>query len=809
MLGINKIIVSDQFDDRGNKVYVVEVDYYFETEKDEFGLPSLDLSRNTRLYANFQSPSSTILKQELVFPTFLGTKLNPSIQVLPNGYRYPFLARFNVDSEESLNFVFEFQLFLDTKPYDRETRITLFSAGDLIIENDDNIAIEDKRTDFYDNIFNFDLFPIGKTKGSSTVSDLYVSYGKDEKVKSMFFFDKQKFLIDNSDFGKILNNSKLPRPVRNKILNNSNINNLKITRRKISYLRDFENRPYPIYKNEVPKTIAVGSESEGVFGSTVGTIEEAADLDLLDIEYEKIIAFNDENLDDVGMHQYSLDLRVKDGILTWLIDTLNELTKAQATIRESASESRRFGTAVMPAIGKIVRSLFALNSDIEITQKDLRMYLANLTKHDGSRLLLESYITNLINKVSNLIGKSGLISQENSSYSKVYSKNNSDLFFLDLKKDFPTIVDFEDATDLTYDYMGIQRNSSVGASRISKQEMQTRADQEFKKIIKQKPSDGFANLSQNIFVDVFGFTPANEEGTGQEFDTLQLAYFNFEPNYFAFLSPVRIGQTNVTLSNAFNFDIMTREHFKKKYDDMLTPQLSVSYYLQQNGVSVGQDFFTEDPPKEDQSKNQAYFPANIVFPDADRVNERPVATEDFKSGLSVEVESNASKTFANMFLRNEEGWDLSREDFNLANTDNILKSIGTDLPLTIESSELRVVREMPNQIRAIFASPSDKCVNQWLSPSIEGDYIYSPNTYYTIKQNYMNLIKIEYLSGFKKDDNGIPDIKEPVFKKLSDLDGTGKIICRASIYNDTRFRVGVGFDKVSYADKYFILDLTE
>ena len=92
MLGINKIIVSDQFDDRGNKVYVVEVDYYFETEKDEFGLPSLDLSRNTRLYANFQSPSSTILKQELVFPTFLGTKLNPSIQVLPNGYRYPFLA---------------------------------------------------------------------------------------------------------------------------------------------------------------------------------------------------------------------------------------------------------------------------------------------------------------------------------------------------------------------------------------------------------------------------------------------------------------------------------------------------------------------------------------------------------------------------------------------------------------------------------------------------------------------------------------------------------------------------------------------
>jgi hypothetical protein len=116
---------------------------------------------------------------------------------------------------------------------------------------------------------------------------------------------------------------------------------------------------------------------------------------------------------------------------------------------------------------------------------------------------------------------------------------------------------------------------------------------------------------------------------------------------------------------------------------------------------------------------------------------------------------------------------------------------------------------MPNQIRAIFASSSDKCVNQWLSPSMEGDYIYSPTTYYTIKQNYMNLVKIEYLSGFKNDENGIPDIKNPIFKKLTDLSGSGKIICRASIYNDERFRIGVGFDRISYADEYFILDLTD
>jgi len=73
----------------------------------------------------------------------------------------------------------------------------------------------------------------------------------------------------------------------------------------------------------------------------------------------------------------------------------------------------------------------------------------------------------------------------------------------------------------------------------------------------------------------------------------------------------------------------------------------------------------------------------------------------------------------------------------------------------------------------------------------------------------MNLLKIEYLSGFQKDANGLPDVKNPIFQKLTSLNGTGKILCRASIYNDQRFKIGVAFDEISYADKYFILDLTE
>ena len=73
----------------------------------------------------------------------------------------------------------------------------------------------------------------------------------------------------------------------------------------------------------------------------------------------------------------------------------------------------------------------------------------------------------------------------------------------------------------------------------------------------------------------------------------------------------------------------------------------------------------------------------------------------------------------------------------------------------------------------------------------------------------MNLVKIEYLDGFGKDSDGLPDVKNPIFKKLTNLNGSGKILCRASIYNDERFKIGVGFDSISYPDEYFIIDLTE
>ena len=63
---------------------------------------------------------------------------------------------------------------------------------------------------------------------------------------------------------------------------------------------------------------------------------------------------------------------------------------------------------------------------------------------------------------------------------------------------------------LNYDYMGLEPDSSVGATQVSKAAMESRASAEFEKLIKaQVPkTGGYSKLSSEIFVDVFNFTPA-------------------------------------------------------------------------------------------------------------------------------------------------------------------------------------------------------------------------------------------------------------------------------------------------------------
>ena len=173
-------------------------------------------------------------------------------------------------------------------------------------------------------------------------------------------------------------------------MNNSVVDNLEITRKRVSYLKNFQHNPHDADMNEVPQTIARAKDSsrlDSLIG-TMGSIVQLSDLDLSDISYEKLVAFSDTDTSQGGTYQYSLQMRVQDGILGWLVDTLDRLTRIQSTLGQPVT---------LLELENIVKTIFTLNENINITQATLKLYFRNMLKHEGSLLIFKSYMTNLIN----------------------------------------------------------------------------------------------------------------------------------------------------------------------------------------------------------------------------------------------------------------------------------------------------------------------------------------------------------------------------------------------------------------------------
>jgi len=877
VLQIEKISITDKISDSrtdsGDSLigYNLQLEHSVFSGRDAFGNPALDLSKDKRLHSvmvlvtdpivseNLKqdiedsgitqwlietSTKSARQEQKLQFQTFLFGKINPDIEIDEKSgdkyYKYPFSYRAEITPEEDNIAYLEVFLFQKRNgKYNQQYQSHIvIEDGNLNIE-DTSQRIEDARTVFYDNLFNFSLFTPSEGQKGPAMSDLFSSYGQSGEIKGMFFFDKRKYLIQNSKFGKMLQNTDIPPIEEEKIYNNSKIVNLRIKRRKLANFLDFKNRPVSAEKNQSILQIISTTESDSTGtlidtsksnsqGTLLANIKEIENIDLPSIKSEKIVGFDDFSTADDGEYQYSAEIRVQDGILIWLIDTLNQLIEIQVDIDKIITKkptTSSGGAALAPSTvisERISTKLLSLNDEITLTSEDLKKYIKNLLFHEVSAIQLKRNNDSLIQKILSLIGKSGVVSQTNSSQSKTYTKNNSDLFFLSSAKKFPNTVNFADARDFSYDYLGSEPVPSTGRSRtdtvslenisnrdfgvakITATYIKERFDDEFLKIMKEIP-DNFENLNNEILLTAYGYSSPSPT-------ILQSSYFNFENNYYSFLSPRVIGDTLLGSSNQFDIKIFNKEHYKKKFSKNLTADTSISYYLMNLGVSVEQGFFDQTDAGIPTSTKKTTT-AREKFGPGDPINfEYEKEDEPYVSGLSEPPLQDNYKTMINMMLKSEEGWDLSKEDFDLANiTSNLLSKIPEEESFGKRPSNILLkVSNMPNQVRALFAGKSDKCINQWLSPALAGDYFKNPNTYYMMKQNYMNLVKVEVLTGFENDITGIPDINFPIFRKLTsgDLNSASDVICRVTPYVDAELKVGLALDKITYSNKYFILQKT-
>jgi len=743
--------------------------------------------RFTRNFEGFFAPGESQNIKIIVVP-FLFPKMNDATPISEmNATRFA--------TPLSLNVLRNNQIPFDTFPLS----VGSASGTSTSVVGVANAPVCDLREDFYQVLFNFDVLNANYPKKAIS-SELFASYGKRMQVKGAFAISRPDLLKNRSQFGNFLYNKGVTSTVLEEIIALATINELKLTRQQVKDSRGFSNEAIKVSNNAVPKLIVSTTESGGSlklakrYEGEPGKSKILAEVRELSLDgLPSMIIFNDYDVSYRGKHVYSVKMNMVDGIRLYLGSLLDSLETARKTLDiyyglkyklRSRPTNEEDVTRAAVSIADTIRVLNDMASDFG---DSLNTNLVNLTKYEQSFSNLITFVDTLIAKLYRMLNKR----QYNLSKSTNSTKNLLKRSIIDYTTTFSDYVDFEAFSALDYDYVGVPSQANLGMSLISAADLKKRFQFEFEKMI-STPGENFAELSTQIFSDTEGRDPTS---------TLEKEYFNLESKYYTFLAPIQLGTTKLTKQNIFNNEIFNEFHVRAPSKMVLTSKMALSYLMQTVGIALGGmsfDLTTKKTPsggfvqdaamgdrskKDSSSKKETYTDVTNYFSSTDKMASTtsmtpPPDLRDF-DGPTDTREKYAS--FVNAILKQEESWDLDRQTFGTV-------SLGRNYE-----------ENLPNHMRVLFGSKSDACRNKWLLT--EDDYFSNPDTYYMIKQNYMNLARIQTVR-FRDG-----DLKQPIYQDLSkaSVESGQPLICRVILEDNQKFKIGTGFGQRNYTNKYFIM----
>ncbi len=647
-----------------------------------------------------------------------------------------------------------------------------------VIENDifvgDN---EDLRNKFYENLFSFSLSETD-INNKTMSSDLFASFGKNSEVKGMFGIDKLNILRNMSLFGSLLQNVGIKEEDKRDISFLSQVLDLKIKRQKIKKLLGFAVREEKIFENFLEETIVSTREEPGtnelsraqnIRRQSDFVIGEIGELDLDLSQGIKFVGFNDYDTSQEGLYKYSLDMSIKDGTKIFIEQRISILQDSLTQLKKYYGEKFINKVEVSPLMGenpakRIAKVVMVLNDDAATLGSAFENSLLNLIKYQESTLNLIEFTNDLLKKLQDLDGIN--TNQVNISKSKNTSKINADKSVLYYSKTFSDYVDFNALKNINYDFMGIPANDQVGISVISNRDTKKRFSFEFfTKVIDSEQFDTFDNLQRKIYADTFGKSIANAGLVTNALSSEQ-KYFDLSQAYFGYLSPIQIRDEVISEENAFDPLVYNELHYQEIEDTDEAKKELLYEIMSGFGISVSEVFYRS------------------IYRGTKSTSRLLARTPRFKNYDGKTDNTSNYIPLVNSILQKEENWNVSKESYS---TTRLKRNFGDT---------------MPNHMRVLFGGKSDAIgPTKWLSTS--GDYFKNPNTYYMIKQNFMNLVEVEALV-FNNDSDGNIDLKNVSFGLLDDLDvnsGT-RVMCKTQPFQLSDASV----ENVSYPDKYFIIE---
>jgi dsDNA-binding SOS-regulon protein len=245
-------------------------------------------------------------------------------------------------------------------------------------------------------------------------------------------------------------------------------------------------------------------------------------------------------------------------------------------------------------------------------------------------------------------------------------------------------------------------------------------------------------------------------------------FSDYQDTLISYLNPIKI-QDKKNILAVDNFASIDYEKLNDLVDNLEEP-------TRQDAVNKNKQRKTALSFKAAKSKDSYVIKKEIKTKDTDQNLGK---SSIFKTAGEAFIEVNSrrlGKTTSNLLKRVKP--KLKKKIFDLDRSKSL-----TDL-----SKKTKVVEKLPISLKSIFASDSSNVKNNF---AVEGDdSIDNPKTSNAFRVSYLSPIKVEYLSGYKRDSDGNEYFTKPIWKLLTQKETasmTAPKLCRMRFHEISGF----------------------
>ena len=681
-------------------------------------------------------------------------------------------------------------------------RQSIFSSGKLILSSN----ILDQRTKKLDDYLNFEIINQVKENKEAYFSDQFMSLDPSGFIKFLFMFDKIQFLQEKSLFGGVLKDGTTDTAMKS-IIEKSQITDLRIIKSRVKKNIDGFSRFSKNQKYEVVISSADDDSGSLLYRERINPKNSEIQGKIVELpgvknsQNFKTYAVNDYSPLKIknGKYRYSISMRIRDGILLYLLDSVEILTKAKKDLliyqKQQVSPNLETMSQAKKSVEDILSVLFSMKKMNDSQKQETTNDFEMMFRFFEGRENIINFSSDLIDKINYALSTRGLSNINSKSAS--YTKNTSNLFVIEYNQKFGEIVDFSELIGEKTQFIEKVDSENIGATVYTESIIRNRFMEEFKKII------NFAGDYEEINFPTFTMNLVESVRNANLEEEVLSTIFDFKSRFYSYLSPMVIVDESKKIKNK-NFSLNSYNPSDKNALNSLSEKLA------EKGVRILTPVEREQAA---QSENSLAICSDKIFGQQDIINTEKTYNEN--SDISSEKREKQhyqakyeSYPFSNGVRKYYNNFNLKRQDYNLSSPDNIIIN-----KINQESDQLTMpeLEDMPNQIRSLFISNSDIVKNKW--NLTESDFFVNPMSSEMMRENYSNLIKIEILSDFVKDASNMKNIKSPSFKPLEvtdiqNLQPGQSLLCRTKMISD--YSLGIGQRQKSmkepiYYNKYFIL----